>query len=315
MTIPVRREKLANRAPIVRLSAVAVLAAWGSSAWAQAAGTCEMSLSYLPAATVPVGLSTAVPSLGIFAVGALGALIAGFAWRNRHKGGTHRMMAVAGVAAAISLSSIGGGSLIESVRAAGPYEFVAAAGGTVADNSVAYSDPAPLLTVTNTSGVRMRITANGNAAETGTCAVNQELAPGASCTTQAYSCTPPTQPLAVISSTSAPEIGCTFSPVLGTYANHLTNPGAGQFMAYAPLLATEPTFNEPGVTTSISYIRNATDPVYDGSNVLNNGDALKSGIATVTSTAPDGYVFSPGNSGTMTWNLPYSCWTAPATET
>ena len=137
------------------------------------------------------------------------------------------MMAVVGMAGALGLSALGGGSLVEAVRAAGPYEFSNAAGGTVADSGVAYADPAPVLTVTNTSGVRIRITANGNATETGTCALNQELAPGASCTTQAYACTPPAQPLLVINSTAAPAIGCTFSPALNTYAYNSTNPGAG----------------------------------------------------------------------------------------
>lgn len=273
----------------------------------QVAGTCDISLSYMPAGGSPM----AVPTLGTFAVGALAALIAVLAWRIRHHGDKHRMMAVAAMAAAVSLFSMGGGSWIESVRAAGPYEFVNPAGGMVADSGVAYSDPAPLLTVTNTSGKRMRITANGNPAETGTCIVNQELASGASCTTQAYSCTPPVQPVA-ISNTSAPAIGCTADPVLATYTNYLNNPSFGEFYVYAPLLATEPAFDEPGVTTSISYTRNATDATYDGSNFLTNGEALRSGVATVTSTAPEGYVFAPGNTSTMTWTFPYSCSTSSA---
>lgn len=304
----------ATRVQGARLSAAAVLAAWGSSAWAQAAGSCQMSLSYMPAVSTPVGAATAVPGLGMLAVGALGALVAGVAWRKRHQGGTHRMMTVVGLAAALSLSALGGGSLVEAVRAAGPYEFSNVAGGTVADSGVVYADPAPLLSVTNTSGVRMRITANGNTAETGTCAVNQELAMGASCTTQAYACTPPVQLLLVINNTSAPELGCTSSPVLGTYSNNLTNPLAGQFFAYAPLIATAPVFDEPSVTTSFSYTRNAADAVYDGINNLTNDVALKSGMVSVTSTAPEGYVFAPNNASTMTWNLPYSCWTAPPGE-
>lgn len=274
----------------------------------QVAGTCDISLSYMPAVTV--GSTTAVPSLGIFAVGALAALIAGLAWRSRHQGDKHRMMAVVGIATTISMFSLGGGSWIESVRAAGPYEFISPAGGTVADNGVAYSDPAPLLTVTNTSGARMRITANGNPAETGTCVVNQELAPGATCTTQAYSCTPPIQPL-LISNISAPAIGCTNNPELGGYANNLNDPNAGFTLVYAPMLAAEPAFNDPWVTTSFSYTRNATEAAYDGSNILTNGDALKSGVVTVTSTAPEGYVFSPDNTSTVTWTLPYSCWNQP----
>lgn len=225
------------------------------------------------------------------------------------------MMAVVGMAAALSLSALGGGSLVEAVRAAGPYEFSNAAGGTVADSGVVYADPAPLLTVTNTSGVRIRITANGNTAETGSCALNQELAPGASCTTQAYACTPPVQPLLVISSTAAPAIGCTSAPLLGNYANNQTNPFQGSFNAFAPLVEAEPTFDVAGVTTIFSYVRDASTAVYDGSGVLSNGEALKTGTASFTSTAPAGYVFGPGNTSTLTWDLPYSCWNAPATET
>ncbi|QIL79402.1 midcut-by-XrtH protein [Diaphorobacter sp. HDW4A] len=273
----------------------------------QVAGTCDISLSYMPAGGTPM----AVPTLGTFAVGVLAALIAVLAWRSRHHGDKHRMMAVAAMAAAVSLFSMGGSSWIESVRAAGPYEFVNPAGGMLADGGVAYSDPAPLLTVTNTSGKRMRITANGNPAETGTCIVNQELASGASCTTQAYSCTPPVQPVA-ISNTSAPAIGCTAEPVLATYTNRLNTPIYGEFYVHAPLLTTEPDFDEPGVTTSISYTRNATDAAYDDSDFLTNGEALKSGVATVTSTAPEGYVFAPGNTSTMTWTFPYSCSTSSA---
>lgn len=299
----------------VRLAATAALASWGPSVWAQAAGSCEISLGYAPAITAPLGVATAVPGLGMLAVAALAALVAGLAWRHRHQGGMHRMMAVVGMAGALGLSALGGGSLVEAVRAAGPYEFSNAAGGTVADSGVAYADPAPVLTVTNTSGVRIRITANGNATETGSCALNQELAPGASCTTQAYACTPPAQPLLVINSTAAPAIGCTFIPALNTYAYNSTNPGAGVFYAHAPLMAAEPTFDVPGVTTSFSYTRNATDAIYGAGNSLSNETDLKTGVGTFTSTAPAGYVFAPGNTSTMSWTLPYNCWTAPAQET
>ncbi|TDS73887.1 midcut-by-XrtH protein [Comamonas sp. JUb58] len=296
--------------PLARLSAAAALAAWGSTAWAQTAGTCEISLTYAAAAAPPVGSATAVPGLGMLAVGALAMLVAGLAWRHRHQGGSHRMMAVVGMAAAVSLSALGGGSLVNAVRAAGPYEFSNAAGGTVADNTIVYADPAPVQTVTNTSGTRIRITANGNAADTGSCAVNSEVEPGASCTTQAFACTPPVEPL-VITSTAAPSFGCTndTEPPIGVYGMNSDNPFLNQMLVYAPLVATEPSFDVAGVSTAFSYTREATDAEYDGSNNLTNAEALRTSNASVVATAPAGYVFAPDNTPTLTWNEPIAtCW-------
>lgn len=296
--------------PIARLTAAAALAAWGSSAWAQAAGTCQVALTYAAAVAPPVGGATAVPGLGMLAVGALGALVAGVAWRHRHQGGTQRMMAVVGMAAAVSLSALGGGSLVNAVRAAGPYEFSSASGGTVADNTVAYADPAPVLTVTNTSGARIRITANGNEAETGTCTVNGEVEPGASCTTQAFACTPPAAEPLVITSTAAPTYGCTSDesseePVnqIGIYGLNEDNPFLNQLVVYAPRMVTAPTFDVPGVTSSFTYAQEATVPDYDEvTNNLRNVDDLQTINMTVTATAPEGYVFAPDNTPTLTWN-------------
>lgn len=302
----------ATRIPLSRITAAAALAAWGSSAWAQTAGTCQISLSYAAAVAPPVGSATAVPGLGMLAVGALGALVAGMAWRHRHQGGTQRMMAVVGMAAAVSLTALGGGSLVNAVRAAGPYEFSNAAGGTVADNTVVYVDPAPVLTVTNTSGARIRITANGNEAETGTCVANSEVEPGASCTTQAFACTPPAVEPLVITSTAAPVLGCNTDTTesIATYDLNSNSTFLGQLFVLQPLIVTEPTFNVPGATSLISdYTRDATVATYDAGNNLNNAEALRTGDVTVTSTAPAGYVFAPDNSPTLSWTLPIStCW-------
>ncbi len=299
--------------PTARLSAAAALAAWGSSAWAQAAGTCEISLTYAAAVAPPVGGATAVPGLGMLAVGALGALVAGVAWRHRHQGGTQRMMAVVGMAAAVSLSALGGGSLVNAVRAAGPYEFSNAAGGTVADNTVVYADPAPVLTVTNTSGARIRITANGNAGETGTCAVNSEVEPGASCTTEAFACTPPVE-LLVINSTAAPTFGCTNAPAseqpptpIASYGYNSVNPFLNQLVVYAPWMVTGPTFDVPGVTSDFSYSLPVTEPTYDAANNLSNAPALRTVNMTVSATAPAGYVFAPDNTPTFSWNQSIGC--------
>ncbi len=283
--------------------AAAALAAWGSSAWAQAANTCEVSLTYAAAVAPPFSTATAVPGLGMLGVAVLGAVVAVMAWRQRHQGGLHRMMAVVGVAAAVSLSAMGGGSLVNAVRAAAPLAFSSATGGSVA-TTLTYADPAPVETVVNTSGARIRITANGNAAETGTCAVNSIVEPGASCTTQASACTPPI----VIEVQSEPIFGCTADPdpFIGLYSINQTNQFLGTLFVYAPKLVVEPSFSVAGVTTEFEFLRNATEPVYVGDN-LDNSEALKTGVASVTATAPTGYVFGPNNTSTITLSEDYSC--------
>lgn len=286
----------------------AALAAWGSSAWAQAANTCEVSLAYAAAVTPPVSAATPVPGLGMLGVGALGAIVAVMAWRQRHQGGLHRMMAVVGVAAAVSLSAMGGGSLVNAVRAAAPLEFSSAAGGSVA-TTLTYADPAPVETVVNTSGARIRITANGNAAEAGTCAVNSIVEPGASCTTQAFACTPPI----VIEVQSDPIFGCTAEPdpFIGMYNNNEAGSFLGTLIVYAPKVLVEPSFSVAGVATEFEYLRNAIDPVYVGGN-LDNSEALRTGVASVTATAPSGYVFGPSNTRTITLSEDYICGTSSA---
>jgi hypothetical protein len=283
--------------------AAAALAAWGSSAWAQAANTCEVSLTYAAVVAPPVSAATPVPGLGMLGVGALGAVVAVMAWRQRHQGGLHRMMAVVGVAAAVSLSAMGGGSLVNAVRAAAPLEFSSATGGSVA-TTLTYADPAPVETVLNTSGARIRITANGNAAETGTCAVNSIVEPGASCTTQASACTPPI----LIEVQSEPIFDCTKAPepFIGLYNNNEAGPFQGTLMAYAPLVLVEPSFSVNDVATEFAYVRNETAARYVGGN-LDNAQALRSGVASVTATAPAGYVFGPDNTSTKTWSEDYIC--------
>lgn len=279
--------------------AAAALAAWGSSAWAQAANTCEVSLTYAAAVAPPFSTATAVPGLGMLGVAVLGAVVAVMAWRQRHQGGLHRMMAVVGVAAAVSLSAMGGGSLVNAVRAAPPLAFSSATGGIVSATA-AYSNPAPVETVFNTSGARIRITANGNAAETGTCAVNSIVEPGASCTTQASACTPPI----VIQTLTAPVLTCDYvtQPPRATYFGN-----DGSQSVFEPLLTAEPTFDEAGVTIGSSYVLNTTTPAYDGAGNLANRAELILGTSTVTATAPAGYVFAPDNMSTMTWTQEFSC--------
>ncbi|MGF6212860.1 hypothetical protein ABIE32_002739 [Comamonas sp. 4034] len=193
------------------------------------------------------------------------------------------------------------------VRAAGPYEFSNPAGGTVSDTQVPYANPAPTLTVSNTSGGRIKITSNGNASETGTCAVNAELAPGASCTTQAYACTPPdpvVQPIAVL---APPDVGCNYDTKIGTYPRISTSPELGSWHAYPPVLSTPPSFDIAGATITSSYARNATQAIYDQNGSITNVTELTTGIFTVEATAPAGYGFGANLSPSMTWDLPYDC--------
>lgn len=288
--------------------AAAALAAWGSSAWAQAANTCEVSLTYAAAVAPPFSTATAVPGLGMLGVAVLGAVVAVMAWRQRHQGGLHRMMAVVGVAAAVSLSAMGGGSLVNAVRAAPPLAFSSATGGIVSATA-AYSNPAPVETVFNTSGARIRITANGNAAETGTCAVNSIVEPGASCTTQASACTPPI----VIEVESEPIFGCTQAPepFIGLYNNNEAGPFQGTLTAYAPRVSVEPSFSVAGVATEFDYLRDETAARYEAGN-LANVEALKSGGMSLTATAPAGYVFGPENTSTKIWSQRYICGTQSA---
>lgn len=152
-----------------------------SSAWAQVPDTCSVSLSYVPTITSGSAAS-AVPSLTFFGTAILGTLIAGLAWRHRKKGTMSRIIGVIGLGAAASLLAIASSPMVNTVRAAGPYELSNPAGGTLTDDSVLSSEAAVPLVVTNTSGVPLRITALNNAAQAGTCSVGSQLAPAASCT-------------------------------------------------------------------------------------------------------------------------------------
>ncbi|MBB6577728.1 hypothetical protein HNP33_001785 [Comamonas odontotermitis] len=285
-----------------------LLLASSSSTWAQStAGACEIALGYAAVAAPPAVTPTAVPGLTLLGIGILGGLFAAITWRNRHKGGFNRLMSVALMSGAALLSVAGGDSLVNVVRAAGPYEFSSATGGTVADTQVAYADPAPMLTVTNTSGGRIKITSNGNASETGTCTVNAELAPGASCTTQAFACTPPPPVVQEIMILAAPTFTCDYSTILTTYPQSNTSASGGTLTVNPPVLDAAPSFDINGVTTASTFTRNATQAAYASNGMISNTNDLISGIFTVIATAPAGYGFGASLSSTTTWDLPFSC--------
>lgn len=289
-------------------AAFSVLLASSSSAWAQStAGACEITLGYAAVAAPPVMAPTAVPGLTLLGVGILGALFAAITWRNRHKGGFNRLMSVALMSGAAVLSVAGGDSLVNVVRAAGPYEFSSPTGGTVADTQVAYADPAPVLTVTNTSGGRIKITSNGNASETGTCTVNSELAPGASCTTQAFACTPPPPVVQQIEILSPPTPDCDYNTVIETYEASAT--GINTVVASPPRIGTPPTFDTTGVAVTSTYTRNATQAIFGPNGLIPNANDLITGTLSVTATAPAGFGFGPGLLNTFSWDLPYVCGT------
>lgn len=292
------------------VGAILSLFTLGSSAWAQSVSSlCEISLSYAGIVISPVGESTPVPSLTMLGVGILGAIVAAIAWRLRHKSVMNQLFSAMLMSAGIILCLVSDDSLINQVRAAGPYEFTSPTGGSVVDNQIAGTASGPIITVTNTSGRRIKITANANPAEAGTCNVNSEIAAGASCTAQAFAC----HALPVIKITGQPAISCDYSKFTA-YPN--IDPAFSSlnfdFAVYDVMMNVMPVYDTSSVTTSFSYTPNATSVVYDPvSHFATNRDDMGSGIGVVSATAPVGFVFDNGLN-TMSWNLPYTkCWSSP----
>ena len=171
---------------LARVGAVFSVAASGWSVWAQtSAAACQISLGYSPVATIPPPVITSVPSLTMVGVGILAMLVGVSAWKYGGKNARRKVLSALLVTGASISIFTGGDALITAVKAAGPYEFDNAAGGSVIDTNIIFSSPSPLITVTNTSGSPIKITTNGNTTESGTCTVGAELAAGGSCTTQA----------------------------------------------------------------------------------------------------------------------------------
>ena len=290
---------------IASMGTLAALPAFAQSA-AQAY-SCTVNLAYEAAPLIATPPSaTAVPGLGTLSVAALAGLIAWMAWRKRKTGG-FRAMSVMFMMGAAVLATQGGNSLVQSVRAANPYSMEEAAGGTVATSMNLAAIPAPQAIVNNTA-VRMRITMNGNRSETaaGSCAVNAEIAPGDSCTTQAVC-----EALQVFSVTQDPQVGCDKDGTpLDTYS---MNAGVTTFFSFTPAITSTPVFDpvatpEPTVAwsgyvpDSPIWIENAAHDDLEAGNL----EAVGSGTATIIATAPAGAVFSPSLSSTYTWSTRYT---------
>ncbi|WP_423456562.1 midcut-by-XrtH protein [Ottowia sp. VDI28] len=178
----------ANRRPYFSKPLLSALAAIGLAGFSMSAHaqSCGISVGYQAAVSNNI---SSVPSLGTLGLAALAAALGILAWRKRHtldrEGGIRKWMPAVLLTLAGILGMQGGNGFIQSVRAAGPYEFSSATGGTVEDLNMAYEEPSPFITITNSSGKRIRISSNANPDETGTCVVGAEIAPGSSCTTQA----------------------------------------------------------------------------------------------------------------------------------
>lgn len=262
-------------------------------------GACQISLAYSPVATVPLPSAvSAVPGLGLLGVGALAAVLGVMAWRKQGKNG-HRALSIALLAGAAFLAMHGSDSLIQSVRAASPYEFNNANGGTVTDTNIAFAKPSPTITVTNTTSGRIKISSNANAAETGTCTPGAEIAPGGSCTTQ--SVCPVIQILTV---TAKPTAVCSRDPIWSYTADGVGN------SVYAAAQGTPPTFDPANADVNVSmtqaaYLILPANPTEMPSNE-DLGKAA-SGIATFTLTAPPGYGFWEDGAVSSTYviNVPY----------
>lgn len=279
-----------------RRGLIALGASFSTSAFAQGgAGFCQISLEYAPLSAAIPSATTAVPGLTMAGVGMISGLIGFALWRNRQNPSLNRLFSTAFLTAAVGLTAVGGGSLIHSVNAAGPYEFNKPDGGTVAGTQLRYADPAPLVTVLNTSGTTLRITANGNAAETGTCVVGKNILDGQSCTTQAFGCT--LAPLQLITVVSAPVFSCendSQSNVVAKYPKFENEDTDYYFYAHSPTIVSDASFDVQGVV--VEYVAthqnsNGAEPIYDDYNYLENINELTSGEVEFKFTAPEGYSF------------------------
>lgn len=275
-------------------------------AWAQSVpNACQISVGYAPVVVPPSAAVSSVPGLSMLGVVLLAAVLGAVAWKYRGRISAGKVLSVLLAVGAMTAFVHSENSLIAAVRAAALYELGDANGGTMADSQISFASPSPLVTLSNTSGKRMRITSNGNTSETGTCVVGSELAPGASCTTQAVC--PVVIPIEVA---SEPTSGCDTNAQIDSFSWAATDgTSSGSLTDFAPLLATPPATNPAvsGMVTDFTYTRSATQPEYDANSVLTNALALGSGVVTITATAPQGYGFGSTLSPTQTWTIPYFC--------
>lgn len=174
-------------------------------------------------------------------------------------------------------------------------------GGLLSHSDIANANPAPLITITNTSGVPLRITSNGNASDTGSCTVGSELAPNGTCSTQA-SCPEP-QPMTV---TNAPTVECDFSNEL--YSVQWNSPdgySSRSYSVYGPAITTQPTFDpdSPAAAISLTYAERPRLSLDPNTGEPENLEAATGYTATVTATAPEGYAFGSPPQSSTSWQF------------
>ena len=295
---------------VVQLGILAAGAGASWSAMAQAAaGMCELAVGYAPLSVVtpPVAAAaTPVPTLAVLSVGILSAALGVVAW-SKTKAGSGKAMSVVLLAASAGLALQGGQGLVREVRAAAPYNMDKAAGGTLSDSTIPYASPAPTLTLTNTTGVPLKITSNGNAADTGTCTVGSTVAPGGTCTAVPV-CTAPSTALQRIDMTEDPQVGCNpgVQPELlrGVDVSSFFGPG-GIFKVYKPITQ-DPVFSPASPIVEV-YLRMALlnpngQPIYDASTQsLSNQAELANTRVNMIATAPAGYGFGPDLKPNWSW--------------
>ena len=286
---------------------VVVGAGFAPAVMAQASPSlCNMSLAYAPVLAQVPAAALPVPTLTVLSLGILSAAVGVVAW-SKASSAKKKMLSVAVMGAALGLSALGGNGLVQEVRAAGVYAFSNAQGGMVADAEIAYADPAPIFIISNTTGVKLKIVSNANAQEAGTCVADAELAPGASCTATAVCLTPPV--VVELTVLQEPTVGCDGTkPRLPSISNvSLPNGIIFSAAAFTPIPGDPPEL-DAAVTLAaptFNYVPNAmnwgsasaTEP-YDSVNV-------RSGTATVTYAAPQGYGFGPTLASSQTWTLLY----------
>lgn len=297
-----------TRKPITNAVLILAAAAGAVPAWAQStANACKIALDYSPVVVTVPPSATAVPGLGMLGVGALAALIAVMAWRKGRAGG-HKALSVALMAGAALLATQGSDSLIQAVRAAAPYEFNSATGGTVADANIAFASPSPQITVTNTTTGRIKITTNANSNAADGCAVGTEVAPGGSCTTQAVC--PALKPLTLA---TPPVVACRNAyPDDIIQEGYLIPPNMNSYYIFKPAMTSDAVFTPsttPAVTTDFSYSPNFT-PGPGGTELLSYADVDVAGTGTTTIkiTPPEGYGFDNNgvvSSDPMVLTAPY----------
>ena len=266
----------------------------------------------IPPVVVPVPVSAlAVPGLDVLGVCVLAGLVGYVAWRKRKSGG-FRALSVVLMMGAAGLATQGSDGWIQAVRAANPFNMDIPSGGTVT-STVNWADIPTPQTIVNNTNVRMKILSNANNSETaaGSCAVDAEIAPGESCTTQAV-CTPL---LNVLSIVEAPTVGCSSSKRLAEYRT-LEDPESRItriYNAFIPFVINPPQVDplltpEPSVEL-VSYVPEVENWALNDAGTdleTENLDAVGRGTATVTATAPEGYVFESTLAPTYTWTQAYT---------